>query len=244
MTRAHTVGALQNVVVLALEASFAHEVAGAKLAVAVLDLLFTDFPDVPAGMRHETIGKVPAAMDHQHFEQRNIRAMRLDKRDVCRSCFGFDNDGLKFGQFTRVVELIRQVVNGDAEAFGYRRQALRDERRIVAEEKNAERRVVIDQNPAVAIEHAAARRNDRYRADAVTVGPLRILVGIDDLEFPESDQQKADHAYDDVGDDSQPSLRQSIIVAEPVRHEIPARAFSWAACIQPSAAPSLRLISA
>ncbi len=53
---AHAVGALQDVVIFALEAGFADEIAGAELAVAVFDLIFADFTDVAAGVRHEAVG--------------------------------------------------------------------------------------------------------------------------------------------------------------------------------------------
>jgi hypothetical protein len=43
------------------------------------------------------------------------------------------------------------------------------------------------------------------------------------LKFPEAQKQKGDYAHDYVGGGSQPNLRQAIIVAEPVRHENPAR---------------------
>ena len=46
-----------------------------------------------------------------------------------------------------------------------------------------------------------------------SVGHLAILVAVDDLQFPEAEEQQADHAHDDVGDDGQPRLRQTIVTA-------------------------------
>src|SRR5580693_9326767 len=51
---AHAVRAGQNVVVLALEPGFSGEVAWTEPPIACFDLLFADFADVPAGVRHES----------------------------------------------------------------------------------------------------------------------------------------------------------------------------------------------
>src|SRR5208283_4948237 len=47
------------------------------------------------------------------------------------------------------------------------------------------------------------------------------------LEFPEPEEQQCDHAHDHVGGSRQPNLRQSIVVAKPVRHAEPARERSF-----------------
>ena len=83
----------------------------------------------------------------------------------------------------------------------------------IAEKQDAERRAIIDEHAAIAIEHAAARRDDGNGTDAILFGHLAVLIAIDDLQFPEAEQQQADHAHDDVGDDSKPRLRQSIVTA-------------------------------
>jgi hypothetical protein len=52
---------------------------------------------------------------------------------------------------------------------------------------------------------------------------LTVLIGVDDLEFPEAKKQQSDHTHDNVGSDGQSGLWQTIVVAKPVRHENPAR---------------------
>src|SRR5262249_39042424 len=83
--------------------------------------------------------------------------------------------------------------------------------------------IVVDQHAPVAVQHATTRRNDRDRTHAIAFRHHAIFIGIDDLEFPEAQQQKRDHAHDHVGSGGQPFLRQSAIVAKPVRHASPAR---------------------
>jgi hypothetical protein len=113
-----------------------------------------------------------------------------------------------------------QIVHGNAEAVGDGGKILLDEFGIVTEEKNAERRAIIDEHAAIAIEHASAGSDDGNGTDAILFGHLAVLVLIDDLEFPEAQEQQANHAHDDVGDYGEPRLRQSIVTAKRKRHEI------------------------
>ena len=149
--------------------------------------------------------------------------MRLDESDVRIGSFRLDDDRLKFGKILGAFELILEIADLDAEAIGDGGEILVNESGIVAEKKDAERRIVIDQDAAITIEHAAARGDDGNGANAIALGHLAVLIGVDDLEFPEAEEQQANHAHDDVGGDGQSGLWQTIVVAKPVRHEDPAR---------------------
>ena len=98
-----------------------------------------------------------------------------------------------------------------------------DENRIVAKQQDAERWIVVDEDAAITVQHATTGSNDGDGTHAIALGHLTVFVGVDDLQFPEADQQQTDHAHDDVGGDGQPGLWQTIVVAKPVRHENPAR---------------------
>ena len=202
---AHAVRAHQDVVVLTFESGFAD---------AGFDLLFTDFTDVPAGMAHESAGHVAAAGDREHFQNGKIGSMRFDERDVRRRGFRFDDDRLKLRQRLGGVELIVKVVDRKAEAIRDRSKTLFDQSGIVAQEKDAKGWAIVDQDAAIAIEHAAARRDDGDGADAIAFGHLAVLIGVNNLQFPEAEQQHTDHAHNDVGGHCQPLLRQSIVAAK------------------------------
>ena len=140
-------------------------------------------------------------------------------RSVRATRFRFDDDGLKLGQIAGVLELVVKIVLGDSETFRNCGQILFNEFRVIAKEKNAERWSIVYEYAPIAIEHAATRRDDGNRTDAILFGHLAILIAVDDLQLPEAQEQQADHAYDDVGDDCEPRLRQPIVIAEPVRHK-------------------------
>ena len=220
---AHAVRAGQDVVVLALETGFSGEVAWTEPAIAGFDLLFADFADIPAGVGHEATRKITAALNHQHFKKRDVGAMRLDESHVRAGGFGLDNDGLKLRKIFGAFELILEITDLNAEAVGNSREIFVYESGIVAKKKDTERRIVIDENAAIAIEHAATGSDDGNGANAIALSHLAVFIGVDDLEFPEAEKQQSDHAHDDVGSDGQSGLWQTIVVAKPVRHENPAR---------------------
>ena len=215
------VGALQQIVVLKLQAEFAGKVARPQLAVARFDLLFADFTHVAHGVGEEASGEVTPPRNGDHFEDRNVRLMRLNKGNIGGRGVGLDNDGLEFGKIFRAVQLLFHIIQRNAQAVGDGAKMLFHLGHVVAQKQDAERGAVIDQHAAVAVEHAATRSDDRNFAYAVALSERGVFVGVDDLEFPETQQQHADHSYDDVGSNGKPRLRQSIVVPKPVRHENP-----------------------
>ena len=50
-----------------------------------------------------------------------------------------------------------------------------------------------------------------HGANTVAVGQLQIMIGINDLQIPKSDQQQGHHAHDDVGDYRESRLRKTIL---------------------------------
>ena len=92
---------------------------------------------------------------------------------------------------------------------------------------------IVNEDAAIAIEHASARRDDGNVAHAVAFGHGAVLVSVNDLQLPETDEQHTDHSHNDVGSHGQPPLRQSIVVAKPVRHENPAREYFYLRAFRP-----------
>jgi hypothetical protein len=123
-------------------------------------LIFAGLTDVPGGVREKAVRQVAPARDGQHFEYRNIGAVRFDEIEIRAGGFWLDNDGLELGQIARVLQLIVKIFDGDAEAVGYGGEILFDELGIVAEKQDGERRTIVDQHTAITVEHAAARSDD------------------------------------------------------------------------------------
>jgi hypothetical protein len=130
---------------------------------------------------------------------------------------------LKLWKILGAFKLVLQIAERDTQTIGDGWEVFVNEHGIIAEKQDAEGRIVVHKHAAIAVQHAAARRDDRNGANAIAFGHLRVFVGINDLEFPEAEEQQSDHAYNEVGGDGQSGLRQPIVVAKPVRHENPAR---------------------
>src|SRR5262249_6003113 len=118
------VDAHQLLVVLFFEAGFAHDVAGLVLHIARLDLLGADLTNVPAGMGHESIACVAAAMDHEHLKDGKVSAMRFDESNVAGGGFRLDDDGLKAGKRSGCVNLLPDIVRLKPKPVGDSRHEL------------------------------------------------------------------------------------------------------------------------
>ena len=149
------------------ETGFADHVAGAQFAVTGFDLLFAGFTNVSGGVGEEATGHVAAAGDGEHLEDGNIGTVRLDKIEVGAGGFRLDDDGLEFREIASVLQLVVQIVDGDAKSVRNGGEVLFDQLGIVAQEKHAEAGTIVNKDAAIAIEHAATRRDDGNGADAV-----------------------------------------------------------------------------
>ena len=215
---ARPVHAHQRVVVLPLQSGFSGNVAGAQHPVAVFDVLLGNLAHVTDGVGHESARRVAAAVHHQHFQYRQVGAMRFDERDVCLRCFRLDDDGVESRLPAGVFDLLLQIFERNLQAFGDLVHVLGNQLHIVTQQQHAERWIVVHQHVAIAVEHAPARRDDGNRAHAITFGQLRIVGVIQDLQFPETEQQKRNHPHKRVGDDCQTARGQPVISPYPVAH--------------------------
>ncbi len=128
---------------------------------------------------------------------------------------GLDHHGLEFRRAFCGIELLLQVGWIDAQAFFNSGKTLLQLLRIVAQEKNAERRVAIDEHAALPVQHRTARCDDGNRADAVAFGEIREVFGLDDLQLPETHHQKDDACDRNIRDERKPALRDLLVVNVP-----------------------------
>src|SRR5581483_1394605 len=75
---------------------------------------------------------------------------------------------------------------------------------LVAQQQHRERRVVIDDDPAFAIEDFPARRQDRYLLDPVLFGKIGVMLVAGDLEPPKSVTEDQKNREDHVLNNRQP----------------------------------------
>jgi hypothetical protein len=195
-----------------LQSRLADDVARLQRGIGSLHLVRADFTDVTNRVRKHVAMRIAAAMDHQHFEHRNVHAMGFDEGDIGRAGLRLDHDGLEFRHGPRAVNLLFQFVERHAQPVGDLRQVLLHLFWGVAQKQYAEGGIVVYENAAFAVKHGAARGDDGNRAHAIALGHLRVAVRVDDLQFPETEKQQRNHPHDHVGNDGQPVRRQAFII--------------------------------
>ena len=112
------VGAHQSFVVLTLEARLSDDVSRAQFHIGGFHLFGAHFADVTAGVRQEAVARIPAAVDHEHFEYRNVGPMRFYESDVGVTCFRLDHDRLEFRHGLCRIDHLLQFVKRHAQAIG------------------------------------------------------------------------------------------------------------------------------
>jgi len=86
---------------------------------------------------------------------------------------------------------------------------------VVSKKQNAEGWVVINDDAAETVEHRPAWSNDRNGPNSIALRQLRITVGIDDLQLPETEKQQGHEPYNRIGNNRQPRLRQAVFILKP-----------------------------
>ena len=92
--------------------------------------------------------------------------------------------------------MLLHVIQREAQAIGDLRQQTRQLLRIVPQQQHAKGGIIVDDYAAFAVQHGAAWSDDGNGSNAIALCKLRVLVGIDDLQLPKAQQQKAYEAHD------------------------------------------------
>ena len=183
----------QLIVVLALNAVFADDVALVKARqLRRVQFRFADFADIPDDVRGQTIARIKPVLHAHHFEFGKGAGVlvRIDEGQFGRRQFFLDRDGFVLRGAARLkpAHARHQAVVIQIQPFGDRPQVFRLQ--VFARQIQAERRVIVDDHAAVAIQNLAARREHRNRLDAVFKRAFLIHLRIADLQVPKAGDQK------------------------------------------------------
>jgi hypothetical protein len=82
---------------------------------------------------------------------------------------------------------------------------------LIAQQQHRERRIVVDDDAAFAIENFAARRQDGDLLDAILFGQIAVVVVAGDLEPPQTESENQENSQQDVLHCSEPKLGDFIL---------------------------------
>ncbi len=195
---AGAVGTAQERVVGGLDAGLADDIAGrvAGIAVIVGEHLLGHLADVADEVGGETVAGVEAALLVAGFELGQLVAVRLDEGLLVGGDVLLERDGLVLGRGGVAPEDGFERVERDVQAAEMRGQVDRGVLDLLAQQVGVGAGVIVDQQPAFAVEDASARGEHGLLADAVGFGEHAVVVGAEHLQVP-----KAEHEHDQDEDD-------------------------------------------
>ena len=183
------VHAHQRVVVLALDAELADHGPGIVLGeLRIVQFLLADFTGVADDVRHHAVLRIEPSLRLNHDQLGKEIAVRIDECQVGGRELFLEHDGLVLGPGAEAADLGPEVVVIQVEPLGDGLEVLLFQR--LAGQDQSEGRVVVDDHAAVAVENAAARRQNGHALDAVGLRALVVKLRILHLQLPEAGDQK------------------------------------------------------
>ena len=201
--------AAQQLVVGLLDAGFAHHVARLVGGIArIVQVFFADLTDVADQMRCVAVTGIEAPLFFERVEFGQLVLVRLDEGDFVGRHVLLDGDGLVAGLETIVAQRGAKLVEVEVQAFGDQRQVGVDVVALLANEEAGGRRIVVDDQAALAIEELAARCHHGNFADAVLLCQHAEAVRAQHLQAPQAGDERQHHEQNspldcyqlDVGD--------------------------------------------
>jgi hypothetical protein len=197
---ATAVGATEECVVGGLDAGTANDVARRVEGVAIIvgEHLLGDFADVTDEVSGEPVTRVEAALLVEGLELGELVAVGCDEGLLVGGDVLLEGNGLVFGGYLVVAEDGVDLIDGEMEPPGDEREIGVEVFDLFAKEVAGDGRIVVDEEPAFAVEDLAARCEDGDFADAVGFGERTEAFGVEHLEAPEADEKNRENERDKV----------------------------------------------
>ncbi len=189
----------QPVVVLRFHAGFSDHVARLVEFVArIVEHLLRDFADVSDHVRHESVFRIEAPVDHDGVEITQLVAVRFDERQLVRRDVIFQHHRLRRRLRRESPDARPYFLRGNVQPGGDLLDVRRIRLQLLAQEQHRERRIVVHDDAAFAVEYLAARRQDGHLADAVLLRQRLVLIAARDLQTRKPHRQHDEDHQDRV----------------------------------------------
>ena len=184
----------QQFVVRLLHARLAHYVA--RLVVGetrITQIVLTHLAHVADQMRCISVSRVKPALLVDRLQLGQFITMRRNKRLLVGSYVLLDGDGLVAGLQTVPVQCGPQLIRVEIQAFCDQRQIRIHVSALFAHQEAGDGRVVVDDEPVLAVEEFAARRQDRLLPNPVLFSQSAVVLCVQHLQSPQARGQGEHH---------------------------------------------------
>ncbi len=204
---ARAVLAHQNIVVVLLDARHAHDVARViQLPLRLGQHVFAHLSDVADDMRHESVLRIQAAMDGDDVKLRQVCAVRFDERQFVGRDVVFQEQRLISRYRSHALQARAQLVGRNVQPGRNLVGVGVEVAVLIAQQQHRERRIVVNDDAAFAVENLAARRQHRDLLDAVLFGQSGVVVAARHLQAPQPESKNQENAQQDVLHCGEPEL--------------------------------------
>ena len=181
--------AAQQFVVGLLHAGLAHHVARLIVGKArIVQIVFAHLAHVADQVRGKAVARIQPALLVDGFQLGQLVAVRRDKGLLVGGHVLLDGDGLVAGLGAVTVQRGAQLIQIEIQAPRNQRQIGVNILVLLAHQKTGDGRVVVHNQPVLAVEELAARRQDRLFADAVLLGQHAVVFYVQHLQPPQAAQ--------------------------------------------------------
>jgi hypothetical protein len=158
----------QDFVVGLLNPSLAHHIARLVIGeFGIVEILFAHLANVANQVRGKAVARIEPPFLVDRFQLRQLIPVRLNKRLLIRRNILLDGNRLVPRRQPEAMQRSLQLVEVQIQPLGNQRQVGVDIPVLLANQEAGDRRIVVHQQPAVAIQQLAPRRQHRHLANAV-----------------------------------------------------------------------------
>ncbi len=216
---ARAVLAHQDIVVILLDPRHADDVARVvQLPLRLGQHVFAHLADVADDVRHESVARIQAAVNGDGVELGQLRFVRFDEGQLVGSDVVLEEQRLISRHSGHALQAGAQLVGGDVQPSGNLVGIGLEIAVLIAQQQHGERRIVVNDDAAFAVEDLAARRQNGDLLDAVLLGQRAVVIVARYLQAPQPEGKNKKDSQQDVLHCGKPELRDFFVATEHQLH--------------------------
>src|ERR1019366_5294933 len=212
---ARAVLAHQNIVVVLLDARHAYDVARVvQLPLRLSQHVFANLADVADDVRHETVAGIEAPVNGDGVEFGQFLFVRFDEGQLVGSNVILEEQRLIPRHCGHALQAGAQLVRRDVKPSGDLVGVGLQIAVLIAQQQHRERRIVVNDDAALAVQDLAARSQDGHLFDAILFSQRAVITAARHLQAPQSESKHQKDSQQDVLHCGKPELGDFFVATE------------------------------